>query len=63
MARVVSGDSIVHRALRIVGFPPWLVQVGAKFGNQIAAQFPSSSFPSCKGEKVAGGRRSDETSS
>ena len=45
MARVVSGDSIVHRALRIVGFPPWLVQVEAKSGNQIAVPFPSRCFP------------------
>ena len=35
----------MHRALRIVGFPPWLVQVEAKFGNQIAAPFPSRRFP------------------
>ncbi len=35
----------MHRTLRIVGFPPWLVQVEAKFGNQIAAPFPSRRFP------------------
>ena len=30
---------------RIVGFPPWLVQVEAKFGNQIAAPFLKRRFP------------------
>ncbi len=35
----------MRRALRIVGFPPWLVQVEAKFGNQIAAPFSSCRFP------------------
>ena len=32
-------------ALRIVGFPPRLVQVEAKFGNQIGPPFPSRRFP------------------
>ena len=32
-------------ALGIGGFPPWLVQVEAKFGNQIEARFPSRRFP------------------
>ena len=27
---------MMHRAFRIAGFPPWLFQVEAKFGNQIA---------------------------
>ena len=27
------------------GIPPWLVKVEAKFGNQIAAPFPSPCFP------------------
>ena len=32
-------------ASRILGFPPWLVQVEAKFGNQISALFRSCCFP------------------
>ena len=43
----------MHRALRIVGFPPWLVQVEAKFGNQIAAPFPSRRFPHWLAQVVA----------
>ena len=31
--------------LRLVCFPLWLAQVEAKFGNQIAAPFPSHGFP------------------
>ena len=43
----------MHRALRIFGFPPWLVQVEAKFGNQIAAPFPSRRFPHWLAQVVA----------